>query len=172
MGIERHRITRSGADVRHRQQELLRSLHAAVDTLSLCVDRIQDLILAVDRQLTVGGEPAAPQRPLEVSFGGGPSVIDARDSERAGESAIGSDERRRSSERRAGIEERRAGIEERRGDVARRAPRRNEAPAPGTPALMAATEMAHLGYSREEIAERLRARWGDRAAAILREALD
>ena len=37
---------------------------------------------------------------------------------------------------------------------------------------MAATEMAHLGYSREEIAERLRARWGDRAAAILREALD
>jgi hypothetical protein len=38
--------------------------------------------------------------------------------------------------------------------------------------LMMATELAHLGYSREEIGERLTERWGERAAAILRDALD
>jgi hypothetical protein len=41
----------------------------------------------------------------------------------------------------------------------------------GTHELMAVSELAHLGYSREEISRRLHARWGERAGAILREAL-
>lgn len=43
---------------------------------------------------------------------------------------------------------------------------------PGTPARMAATELAHQGYSPEEIAERMHRRWGKEAAEILRDVME
>jgi hypothetical protein len=201
MGSERHRTARPGGEARAQERELLSSLHAAVDTLAACLERIEDLIHQVDGHLTDGGDlPVHPPR-AHVSYGGGASVIGtheqgpvvegvrehhepavgsreatrgfrevARGLTRSGsldfrESAAGSAERRRGLERRAGGEERRISSE-------RRLPRQGETRNPGTPALMAATELAHKGFSREQIAERLRERWGDRAAAILREALD
>ncbi len=177
MGTERHRLARSGAEVAERQRELLHALRTAADTLTACVGRIEELIERVDRQM-IAEPPAPARRPARVSFGGGSSVIGSGDPRATTDSPRGmTDSLRGMAERPRGSEERRrgdrrAGIEERRMESEREIPRYTERPAPGTPALMAATEMAHLGYSREEIAERLRARWGDRAAAILREALD
>jgi hypothetical protein len=173
-------MARSGGDARTRQQELLGSLHAAVDTLSACLQQIEDLMHQVERHLSEPGETPAVHARAHVSYGGGPSVIGSRDplgelrehtsapqdpGSGRHDSLLGSGDRRRGLERRADIEERRLVGE-------RRMPRQGERLRPGTSALMAATELAHLGYTREEIAARLRERWGDRAAAILREALD
>ncbi len=168
MGIDPHRMASSDFEVVDRQRELLRSLRAAVDTLTVCVERIEDLIERADRQVSADPETPARHQPAQVSFGGGSSVIGSSPSRGVLDEVTGADDRRRGLERRTD----RADRADRRLDTERRMPRRGESGDPGTPALMAATEMAHLGYSREEIAERLRARWGDRAAAILREALD
>ncbi len=157
MGTERYGTSRSGAGLRERQQELLRSLRVAADALTVCVERIEDLIGQVDRHLA-GDEPRASVHPARVSFGGGPSVIGSSERPDGGR-----EDRRASGPGPTGSGERRRGVERRAG---------GERLGAGAPELMAATELAHLGYSREEIAERLRARWGDRAAAILREALD
>jgi hypothetical protein len=181
--------------MRERQHELLSSLHAAIDTLNVCLARIEDLIHQVDRRAATSAEPRDTTGGARVSFGGGASVIrpgenfddGPRKSSGSGGGSPGSgegsirggegmpgfpDHPSGTGDRRPGVE-RRSGDRERRLDAERRVPRPSAGPGhPGMPALMAATEMAHLGYSRDEIAARLRARWGDRAAAILREALD
>jgi hypothetical protein len=184
MGTERHGTARSGADLRERQQELLRSLRAAVDTLNLCVDRIEALISRVDGQEGAPAEPPVTRPPAQISYGGGASLIGSREpgslnGERESatgarrwsspgtlgfrDSLLGSADRRRAErkERQIAFEEHRAGLGE-----------PDESRTPGTPALMMATELAHLGYSRKEIGERLTERWGESAAAILRAALD
>jgi hypothetical protein len=124
-------------DQRAQQQALLTSLHAAVDALAVCVERLHELIEQVNA-MGAPDEPPPRVRP-RISYGGGPSalaVIEARPAPPSPE-----------------VEEPTQAL-------------------PSTSALMAAAEMAHRGYSRGEIAERLHERWGGRAAGILHDVME
>jgi hypothetical protein len=180
-----------------RQEELLATLRVAVDSLSMCVRELDRLIeraatiIAANQSGAGASVPTPGARVPEavpsgrsspytrVSFGGGPGVLGEPDrlspppplepprqpSARPGRmtGAAEPGERWRAREALRDFDLSGAPSAPMLADV--------EAPPPSTQELMAVSELAHLGYSREEIARRIHARWGSRAAAILREAL-
>lgn len=127
---------------------MLLAARGALESLSGSVERIQQLIVRL-RSLLDDGVLGNSERPrARVRDGGGPSPL----------LPLGSEATRSM------------------------APQAPTVPAQGPPVapppprvtareLIVVSELAHAGYSRQEIAERLRAQWGDQAAVVLREAL-
>jgi hypothetical protein len=168
METDRDDSADSGPDLRARQQELLRSLRAAVETLGLSVERIEALISRFDGQLNPAVEPPRSRPSTQISYGGGASVIGPQKPDSFTDARETPNRHLHATGPRGSL-----GFRDRPLTGARRPVKTvGNQEIPGTPALMMATELAHLGYSREEIGERLTERWGERAAAILRDALD
>jgi hypothetical protein len=149
------------------QDELLASLRATVEALTTCVERLHELIEKVSAAIPVedpvaGIEEPRRDRRTRISYGGGPSPLAPREVPREAQSAGDhwpSDQW--SSESAPATAGRHSA-----------AGRAQQTPESHSRALVVATELAHLGYTPEEIAERLRARWGEPAAEILRDVLE
>jgi hypothetical protein len=170
-------------DPRTQHQALVASLHAAVEALTTCVESIYDLIEHVDA-IANPEDTHVERRRARVSYGGGLSPLASRG---YGDYATG----RLSAASAAAIADaagigqldHRLGLPDDPGELDE--PAGPTAPAddfptgnrpvtarPGAPALMAAADLAHRGYSREEIAERLHDRWGEAAGPLLRELME
>lgn len=160
MGTGRHISAGSIARAQEQQQEVLLSLHAAVEALTACVDRIHELIERVNEMQEDGLRPIPDRsRRTRITYGGGPSTLAPREAHEA-EATVPDPVPAEAARR----EVRTAGT------LTREKP--NHKPQTEGRALLIAAEMAHQGYSREEIAQRLRERWGEKAVAILRDVLE
>ncbi|WP_249010437.1 hypothetical protein [Conexibacter sp. DBS9H8] len=158
---------------------LLASLRAAIDALLVCADHLEAMIEQTDRLLGAH-RPSAPVPPLsEISHGGGPSPLlaDGPGPERVDQPA-------------PDLGVRIPGRPPLSPTGAASPPAIPAAPATATAtgpavdptglpaevsassALLVAVDLAHRGYSREEISERLNERWGSRAAELLRRVMD
>lgn len=131
------------------EQDVLLAARSTLDALSISIDRIRELITRLNAMLDEGMLQPGPERRTHISYGGGPSPL-VRDLPHPPATSAP------------------AAVDEEPGQPA--APER-QAPV-STRELIVVSELAQAGYSRQEIAERLRAQWGEQAAAVLREALD
>lgn len=181
------------------EPDVLLAARSALDSLSVCVEHIQALIdelrwLLEDGTLHAGAarpgtEPpaadvAAPAREtsdparLRVSYGGGPSLLAPEAVRPAADRELAAVGATRGVTVTRGVTATRAVTATREGapPPATTAPAASAPPAASGPRVTAreliiVSELAHAGFSREQIAERLRAEWGEQAAAVLREAL-
>jgi hypothetical protein len=149
------------------QDELLASLRATVEALTTCVERLHELIEKVSAAIPTADRVAANEEPRRdrrtlISYGGGPSPLAPREAHR--EAQLPGDQwpnDQWASENAPAVSGRHTATG-----------RAQQTPESHSRALVVATELAHLGYTPEEIAERLRARWGEPAAQILRDVLE
>lgn len=148
------------------RRELVSELRWIADTLHLCAGRLQTL---VDR---LAAHPAAaadlkraPQ--ARVSFGGGESVISDPDARRH-DDVVDPAHPREAATAPALV----PALGERLGRLDAERVARGRDTRVRRHELLTVTELVHLGYTREDIGQRLRARWGDRTSSILAEAFD
>ncbi len=142
---------------------MLLAARSALDSLSVSMERIQELIIRLQSLLDDGVLANSGRPRARGSYGGGPSPLAPR---RAGATrGIAEPTQPNGWPARDPVS----------GPVetppAPTAPTAPAAPRVTARELIVVSELAHAGYSRREIAERLRAQWGDQAAIVLREAL-